>query len=117
MRRLVFLSVFFILLKLHSQINYFQQEVNYKIQVELNDNIHFLNCQMELDYTNNSPDTLKFIYFHLWPNAYKNNKSALAKQLLKNGNLKMEFMNYDESGWIDSLNFESEGKNLILEFR
>ena len=49
---------------------YFQQEVNYKIHVSLNDSLHELNAFETVDYINNSPDTLHFIYFHLWPNAY-----------------------------------------------
>ncbi|MFN5458406.1 MAG: M1 family metallopeptidase [Bacteroidota bacterium] len=95
---------------------YFQQQVNYKIDVELNDKSHILNAFINIEYINNSPDTLKYIYFHFWPNAYKNNKTALAKQLRENGELKMEFLKPSDSGWIDSLNFETNGIKLKLEY-
>jgi hypothetical protein len=61
---------------------YFQQEVNYNINVTLNDKLHEINVFQTLQYINNSPDTLHFLYFHLWPNAYSNNSTPLAKQLL-----------------------------------
>ena len=65
-----------------SQQPYFQQEVNYTIKVKLDDIKHELTANISIEYINNSPDELEFIYFHLWPNAYKNNNTALGKQLL-----------------------------------
>ena len=50
---------------------YWQQEVNYIINVELNDREHVLNGEISMEYINHSPDTLYEIYIHLWPNAYK----------------------------------------------
>ncbi|HKC67439.1 MAG TPA: M1 family peptidase, partial [Bacteroidia bacterium] len=58
-----------------SQKTYFQQQVDYTINVSLNDVKHTLSAVESIVYYNNSPDTLKFIYFHLWPNAYKDNNS------------------------------------------
>ena len=69
----------FLAFKATSQ-NYFQQEVNYDINVALDDKLHELNADITMEYTNNSPDALNFIWMHLWPNAYKNGKTALAKQ-------------------------------------
>ena len=60
--------------------DYFQQEVNYNISVELNDKNHTLIAEEIIEYTNNSPDDLDFLWFHIWPNAYKDNSTALAKQ-------------------------------------
>ncbi len=60
---------------------YFQQDVNQKINVTLDDSLNFLLGDTEIDYQNNSPDTLKEIFFHLWPNAYKTNATALGEQL------------------------------------
>ena len=65
--------------------NYWQQEVNYKIDVELNDTSNTLIGAEEFEYVNNSPDTLSFLYIHLWPNAYKNGETDLAKQQYQNG--------------------------------
>jgi len=59
--------------------DYFQQEVNYTIHVTLNDVKHELTAYETVEYINHSPDTLRFLYFHLWPNAYSNNNTPLAK--------------------------------------
>jgi hypothetical protein len=66
-----------------SQNNYWQQQVNYKIDVSLNDVEHSLQGFEEIQYSNNSNDTLYFIWFHIWPNAYKNESTAFSEQLLK----------------------------------
>ncbi|WP_423126448.1 M1 family metallopeptidase [Gaoshiqia sp. Z1-71] len=89
---------------------YFQQEVNYNIQVSLNDKRHELNASETIEYINNSPDTLYFLYFHLWPNAYSGNNTPLAKQLFRlNGKARL-FDIPELKGYIDSLDFNVNGK-------
>lgn len=98
-------------LKASSQA-YFQQDVNYKILVTLDDRKHELNGSEIVKYLNNSPDTLSFLYFHLWPNAYSNNKTELAKQIIRfNGKSKL-FDDPQSRGYIDSLNFEVDGNDV-----
>lgn len=99
-----------------SQENYFQQEVNYKINVTLNDVSHSLKAFEQIEYVNNSTTPLTFIYFHLWPNAYKNNQTALAKQLLTNGVTKMYYAKSEDLGFIDSLNFRVDDKLVKWEY-
>ena len=110
-------SVVFILFSniVFSQDNYFQQEVDYKIKVSLNDKTHELSAFEEIKYINNSPKPLTFIYFHLWPNAYKNHTTALAKQLLEEGNTKFYFSKPEERGFIDSLDFKVNGMPVKCE--
>ncbi|KAF0235742.1 MAG: hypothetical protein FD181_3293 [Prolixibacteraceae bacterium] len=91
---------------------YFQQEVNYNINVSLNDKHHELNAFESVQYINNSPDTLRFIYFHLWPNAYSNNNTPLAKQLLRLNGKQRLFSDPELKGSIDSLNFEVNGNQV-----
>jgi hypothetical protein len=104
-------AVFYLLLLLSytnisvSQSNKWQQQVNYLIDVTLNDKDHTLDGFEKILYTNNSPDTLKFIWFHLWPNAYKNDKTAFSDQLLENGNTKFYFSPKEEKGYINRLDF------------
>src|SRR5436190_5942097 len=62
---------------------YWQQQVNYKINVSLNDQANTLKGLEELEYINNSPDKLDFIWFHFFENAYKNDSTAFAKQVLR----------------------------------
>ncbi len=86
--------------------NYFQQEVNYTINVTLDDVKNELSANETLVYKNNSPTPLPFIYMHLWANAYKNNTTPLAKQLLEDGNTKMYYAKADELGYVDSIDFK-----------
>ena len=110
------MAIFFISITLYSQKNYFQQEVNYKINVSLNDTLHTLSAFEEIQYINNSTETLNYIYFHLWPNAYKNNSTALAKQILSHKKSDFYFSKPDERGFIDSLNFKVNNEKIAWEF-
>ena len=56
-----------------SQEAYWKQEVNYKMQVDVDVERHQLNGNQILLYTNNSPDTLHEIYYHLYFNAFQPN--------------------------------------------
>jgi hypothetical protein len=92
-----------------SQSTYWQQQVNYKIDVTLNDADHTLDGFVKMDYYNNSPDTLFFIWFHLWPNAFKNDKTAFTDQALQNGSTDFYFSNADKRGYINRLDFKVNG--------
>ncbi len=89
--------------------SYFQQEVDYTITVALDDVSHTLHGDIEMLYTNHSPDELHFIWMHLWPNAYSSAKTALAKQLFRNGQFLMFYQLDKVKGGIDSLNFSVNG--------
>lgn len=88
---------------------YFQQEVNYTIEVALNDETHYLTGQESFEYINNSPDTLHFIWLHLWPNAYKNSNTALGQQLLRDGSKRFYNSLEEHRGWIEELDFKVDG--------
>lgn len=95
-----------------SQPPYFQQTVNYTIQVSLNDSSNELHAFETIEYYNNSSFELREIYFHLWPNAYKNDNTALAKQQLENGNTEFYYSKEEERGYIDQLDFKVNGQNV-----
>lgn len=92
-----------------------QQLVNYTIDVWLDDENHFLSGTAEIAYTNNSPNALSEMYFHLWPNAYKNNNTAFAKQMLENGELDFFYSKAEDRGYIDSIDFKVSGREVRLE--
>lgn len=87
--------------------NYFQQEVNFRINITLDDQNHVLRGNETFEYINHSPDTLHFLYVHLWPNAYSNNETALAKQLFELYGKQELFDKPDLAGWIDSIDFRA----------
>lgn len=86
MTRLAILFALSACLNIHAQDDYWQQEVHYNIAVSLDDENHKLKATWELEYQNNSPETLDFIYLHVWPNAYSSKESKLAKQIYQEGN-------------------------------
>lgn len=88
---------------------YWQQKVDYKIDVTLHDFNNTLDGFERITYTNNSPDTLTYIWFHLWPNAYKNDQTAFSNQLLKNGNTRFYFSSKEQKGYINRLDFKVSG--------
>ena len=50
---------------------YWQQHVDYKMNVIMDVKKYQYKGTQELIYTNNSPDTLKKVFFHLYPNAFQ----------------------------------------------
>ncbi|MGZ4061101.1 MAG: M1 family metallopeptidase, partial [Bacteroidia bacterium] len=62
------------------------------------------------------PTTLTFIYMHLWPNAYKDNTTPLAKQLLASGKTVLYYAKPDEHGYIDQLDFKINGQAAKWEY-
>lgn len=105
---LLFVSVFF-QQSLKAQ-NYWQQKVDYKIEVSLDDVNHFLKGTIEINYTNNSPKALPYIYFHLWPNAYKDNNTEFAKQQILLGRTDFYFAKESDRGFMDNIKFMVDGK-------
>ena len=90
--------------------HYFQQEVNFKIQVRLDDTKHELNAGETVEYINHSPDTLRLLYFHLWPNGYSGNETELARQLLAAKGKQRLFKDPELRGYIDSLDFRIDNR-------
>ena len=50
---------------------YWQQHVDYKMNVTMNAETYQYKGNQELVYTNNSPDTLKRVFYHLYNNAFQ----------------------------------------------
>lgn len=106
-RQLLFCLLFSTLTS--SAQTYWQQHVATKIDVKLDDKNHILNGFEELIYTNNSPDTIRFIYMHLWPNAFKNDHTPFAKQQDRNHNTDFYYAKKEDRGYMDSLQFVVDG--------
>lgn len=99
----------------YSQSGYWQQQVNYTIDVSLDDKARSLDGFERIEYINRSPDTLDFIWFHVWPNAYKNDKTAFTDQLLENGQTKFYFSGKEEKGYINRLDFKVNNITAAIE--
>ena len=51
--------------------SYWQQKVDYDMDIVLHDSIRQITGKSTIKYTNNSPDSLDKIYMHLYPNAFQ----------------------------------------------
>jgi hypothetical protein len=60
-----------------------QQYVSYAISADLDTGRKFLDCVEYVTYHNNSPSPLDTIYFHVYPNAYRDNNTAFARETEK----------------------------------
>ncbi len=99
-----------------AQKPYFQQEVNYQISATLEDVQHSLTGKVEFEYINNSPDTLREIWVHLWGNAFKNHHSAFCKQKLRDGDGEFYFADASDLGRYQSLDFSADGQKITWRF-
>ena len=54
-----------------SQNNYWQQHVDYTMEIDVNVKNHTYSGEQKLVYTNNSPATLHRVFYHLYFNAFK----------------------------------------------
>ncbi|MCO4818543.1 MAG: M1 family metallopeptidase [Bacteroidetes bacterium] len=93
-----------------------QQSCDYFINVSLDDESHTLTGDARFVYTNNSPNTLTHMYFHIWPNAYKDDLTDFAKQQLANGSTKFHFADDSLRGYIDRLDFKVNGKKATWSY-
>ncbi|MGF2414467.1 M1 family metallopeptidase [Ferruginibacter sp.] len=99
------LIAFLISTQLQAQQTYWQQQLRYNIKAELNDKEKSITGYETIVYKNNSPSTLNFIWFHIWPNAYKNDSTALIQQI-KNDKERSKKMENFGAGSIDGLAFK-----------
>jgi hypothetical protein len=86
-----------------------KQSLHYEIHTKFNPGEKSLETLMKLQYTNHSPDTLFYIWFHVWPNAYRNDRTLYSEQLLENGDTRFYFSSKEQKGYLNSLHFRVNG--------
>ncbi|PCO07126.1 aminopeptidase [Microbulbifer flavimaris] len=64
---------------------YWQQQVDYRIDARLDENKRALSASQSIRYTNNSPDTLKYLWFQLDQNRFR--LDSMAERTLTFGGL------------------------------
>lgn len=75
---------------------YWQQDVAYTIDARIDENTHQVSATEELAYTNNSPDTLYFVYFHLYQNAFV--RGAYTHKLEEANGIRPRLGRYESAG-------------------
>lgn len=73
LKKISFLVFLFVTISAFAQEKegYWQQHVDYTMDVTMDVNNYQYKGEQELVYTNNSPDTLKQVFYHLYPNAFQ----------------------------------------------
>ena len=100
--------------------NYWQQSVNYQMIVNMDVDSFQYDGTQKLIYSNNSPDTINKVFYHLYFNAFKPG-SEMAKSI-KNGKDKNKRFNVDidtipgnEIGRLVVSNLKQDGQLLLVE--
>ena len=113
-------------------IGYWQQQADYKMDVTMNTKNHLYKGNQELVYTNNSSDTLKRVFYHLYPNAFQPgsemdariqsikdpdarmvNKIKVGEKEVKESRIKN--LKPDEIGYLRVSNFKQDGFSLVTK--
>ncbi|MBQ22221.1 MAG: peptidase M1 [Flavobacteriales bacterium] len=119
-RYLLFLLLFCYCISVKSQ-KYWQQSVDYKMTVDVDVKTFKYNGQQTLVYTNNSPDTISKVFYHLFYNAFKPG-SEMATRILSgkdpNKRFKIDINNIpkDEEGMLNVSNVKQNGVGLKIEY-
>ena len=92
---------------------YFQQQVDYKIDAQLDTSLKLLKVVCDIDYTNNSTVELDTMIFHLWWNALGDKQSAYAGQQLNMGVRDFHFAPENKMGSYDELIIKDESGQTI----
>jgi len=71
MKIISILSILFFSINLSTAQNYWQQAVDYKMAIDFDVNSNQFTGSQSLLYTNNSPDTLFRVFYHLYFNAFQ----------------------------------------------
>ena len=97
--------------------NYWQQAVDYKMNVEMNVEDYTYTGEQQLTYTNNSPETLHKVFYHLYFNAFQPG-SEMAERV-NNGkdkntrfNVNIDSINYNQQGYLKVYDLKQDGKSI-----
>lgn len=93
---------------------YWQQDVYYNIKATIDEETDIITATEKLTYTNNSPDELDVVYFHLYQNAFQPD-SYLEELQFQNGN-KPKYGKYESKKLGTTIdNISIDGSNVITE--
>lgn len=102
--------------------SYWQQEVDYKMDIDMNVKKHQYRGKQELKYTNNSPDTLNHVFYHLYFNAFQpGSEMDVRSRTIRDpdGRVtdRISKLTQDEIGYIKPDKFTQNGKPLNYTIR
>lgn len=97
--------------------NYWQQHVDYTMSVDMNVKNYHYDGKQKLVYTNNSPDTLHQIFYHLYYNAFQpgSQMDVRSRTIADPDSRVMDRiskLNHDEIGYLKIENLKQDGQTL-----
>jgi hypothetical protein len=130
LNKIVLSMVLMMLLQVAEAQPGWQQRVKYKMDVNLDVTTHILKGKQNIEYTNNSPDTLRVLYFHMYWNAFQPNSMMdvrsreLGKRVI-NGSNDWDFrvadriskLKPDETGYQKMVALKMNGKAQKLDLQ
>jgi len=94
-----------------------QQRVAYDIDVRLDTKSHVIHGTEKLRYWNNSPDTLDFVWVHLYPNAYRDRNTVFGRELEQQRQYGFSFASARDRGWIEVRKLKAAGVEIECQTR
>ena len=92
----------------------FSQQVNISVDARLDDKNGLIDASAIMEYINNSNDTLNEIFIHLWVNAFSDNETAFARQMIRKRDYDFHFATQADRGGYQQISFQIDGE--ILSF-
>lgn len=101
---------------LASSASAWQQRVAYQIEARLDTAGHFIQASQSLRYFNYSPDTLGYVWFHLYPNAYRDQNTAFAREAKANEDYAFWRSEKGQRGYIEINHLGTDGRKLHYQY-
>jgi hypothetical protein len=111
-KKLIFLLLLFLSLNAFAQPDRWQQRVKYTMNIDMDVQTNQYKGKQKLEYWNNSPDTLKKVFYHLYFNAFQPN-SMMDARSLRQGSV---VMRKDKNG-NDIVDWDGRVKNRIANLK
>ncbi|HXH19433.1 MAG TPA: hypothetical protein VNJ07_10155, partial [Chitinophagales bacterium] len=93
---------------------YWQQDVHYEIKANVDEQTDIIDGNLKLTYWNNSPDTLREVFFHLYENAFQ--PGSYYDNLHRNNQVKPKYGKYESQQLGTTVqSFRHRGKQLTIE--
>ena len=115
---------FFWVLAMQAQNGYWQQQADYVMEIDMNVDTYRYTGMQELTYTNNSPDSLSRVFYHMYFNAFQpgsemdirlQNVPDPDSRMVENGRSRIASLKPDEVGFLRATSLTQDGVEVTYE--
>ena len=116
----ILIALFIFVASAQNNTSYWQQKVDYKMEIDMDVENHQYKGTQELTYTNNSPDTLYRVFYHLYFNAFQpGSQMDVRSRTIQDASSKIldriSKLTPSEIGYIRPTLLTQDGQNLQFE--